>query len=246
MSHEGEKQVLSGWEYSSTIPPLTDGMVQVWRVRLDGPDRMQVLEAAYALLNAQERGRAAGMRSLRRREEFIAGRGTVRRLLGSILEVDPRAITLESGADGKPRLSVDRESNESPRSRAFSAIAETEVEFNVAHSGGVVLVALSGAGAIGVDVECVDPELEVVEVARTAFLREDVAGIEAAEDPLAEFYRCWTRQEAVGKADGRGLLVPAGGQDFYHVCEIETGDGFAAAVATERKVTRWLLLEWVA
>jgi 4'-phosphopantetheinyl transferase len=229
------------WQIPETIPYLVDGMVQVWRIRLDGPDRARVLDEAYALLNEEERARAAAMRALARREEFIAGRGNLRRLLGIHLGVEAATLALEQGEHGKPRLKKDHDAD-SGLAR-MTAWAGGDVEFNVAHSGGVVLIALSRAGAIGVDVERADRQIEALDVARTAFPAKDVSRIEIARNPVAEFFRCWTRLEAVGKADGRGLLKPADGEGDYFVREIEVGPEFSAAVATERFVTRWLFLD---
>ncbi len=231
-----------GWQTPESSPPLTDGMVQVWRIRLDGPERARVLDEAYALLSAEERARAAGMRSLPRREEFIVGRGSLRYLLGRVLEVEAQALAFEQGEHGKPRLKKD-DYGDSGFAR-MTAVEGGDVEFNVAHSGGVVLIALSRAGAVGVDVERVNREIEALEVARTAFHAEDVARIEIAANPAAEFFRCWTRREAVGKADGRGLLKPTDGEAGYFVREIEAGPGFAAAVATERCITDWFFLDF--
>jgi 4'-phosphopantetheinyl transferase len=230
------------WQIADDIPPLNVAMVQVWRIRLDGPTRMQMLEAAYGLLDEEERQRAAAMRSLSRREEFVAGRWALRRLLGSVLGVDAKMLAFEIGQHGKPRLK--REIYGDSGVDGISAISGSHVEFNVAHSGGMVLIALSRAGAVGVDVERINPQIEALEVARTALAPRDVEKIETAPEPLAEFYRCWTRQEAIGKADGRGLLRPPGDEGGYFVREIEAGIGFAAAVATARVVASWAFLDW--
>jgi 4'-phosphopantetheinyl transferase len=228
------------WQIPDTIPYLADATVQVWRIRLDSPEQVRVLDEAYALLNAEERVRAAGMRSIARREEFIAGRGSLRRLLGIQLGVEATVLAFEQGKHGKPRLRKDNYGDS-----GFAGMsASSHLEFNVAHSGRIVLIALSRAGAVGVDVERVDREIEALAVARTAFQAEDVARIEGAGNPLAEFFRCWTRREAVGKADGRGLLRPADGEGGYFVREIEVGPGFSAAIATERNVTQWLFLDF--
>ena len=82
--------------------------------------------------------------------------------------------------------------------------------FNVAHSRGVILIGLSVVGEIGVDVEYVDPGVELYDIARTAFHAKDLARIQLAatqDEGLIQFYRCWTRREAVAKADGRGLSL---------------------------------------
>jgi 4'-phosphopantetheinyl transferase len=220
------------------VPNLGEKCVQVWRVRLRAEDaslqeRHGLLRQSYSVLTGAERQRAARIRPASAREEFIVGRGCLRRLLGAILEMDPRAVALETGEHGKLQL----------RSGG--------VEFNVAHSQGVVLIALAGAGDVGVDVEFLDAGVEWMDVARAAFHSGDLARIERAITPderLREFYLCWTRREAVTKADGRGLniapdefsaaadaveLTPAPAvKQRYFVRGLDVGRAHVAAVAT--------------
>ena len=189
------------WTLSDNMPPLARDRLQVWRINLGigntvSSDIQFLLHQAYAVLTAAERERAARMRVGGPREEFIAGRGCLRRLLGGTLDLDPRTLILETGSHGKPFLRPN--------------LGGTAPDFNVAHSHGVILIALSTVCAIGVDVEYVDPELEFHDIARTAFHADDLARLQRAPTPdegLNAFYRCWTRKEAVAKADGRGLSL---------------------------------------
>ncbi len=191
----------SCWTMPEGPPNLVADRLQLWRISLGIasaplPEIQILLNQAYAVLNTAERERAARMRAGATREEFIAGRGCLRRLLGSVLDADPRTLALEAGSHGKPFL----------RSRP----GEVLPEFNLAHSRGVILIGLSAAGAIGVDVEYLDPGVELYDIARTAFHADDLARIRLAatqDEGLAAFYRCWTRKEAVAKADGRGLTL---------------------------------------
>jgi len=246
-----------------TLPSLADGEVEVWRIELQraGDSRQEIrglLQQAYAALTAEERERAARMREGAPREEFVAGRGCLRRLLGAALEEDPRKLVLEAGAHGKPRL----------RQGAGASVPR----FNVSHSRGIVLIALSRAGEVGVDVEYVDPAVELMDVARTSFHAGDLERMERArtqEERLQEFYRCWTRKEAVAKADGRGLTLEpvefragAGdGEEYrvtlpvtlpvdgprassrFYVRGIDVGSTHFAALATTRAEVRLGLFE---
>lgn len=237
MSDVMEGWVGEQWLETDELPALASDEVQIWRIELR-PDSVGLLDRAYAVLNEEERGRAARMRAGGPRNEFVAGRGSLRRLLGAAVGLDPHALVLEKQAHGKPTL-------------------EAGIWFNVAHSQGVILIGLSRAGEVGVDVEFTNSDLELEEVAQTAFHHDELArvlGADTAEFRLAEFYRCWTRKEAVLKADGRGLtieprsfavgpdnggevevLLPAevGGQGYF-VRGIDVGASHAAAVAAER------------
>ncbi len=190
------------WIRTPVIPELREGDIQIWRLDLDGPEGRNLLAQAFEALTAEERQRAGKMRTGTAPEEFIAGRGSLRRLLSASLNCDPQGIGIVTGTHRKPIL------------RPVCGIQVPH--FNVSHSRGMVLIALSRLGPIGVDVEYMDPSIETVDVARAAFHPEDVRCIETAstaKSRMLAFYGCWTRREAVAKADGRGLTLPA--SEFY-------------------------------
>ena len=189
------------WQTPGKIPPLRDDAVQIWRVELVGAgaaseDSRLLLESSAHLLSPEERSQAARMRVGGPLEEFTVGRGCLRLLLGSALDRSPASLVLERGLHGKPFVRAER-----------GTVAPS---FNVAHSHGVVLIGLSLLGEIGVDVEFVDPAIDLEGVAQTAFHPDEVSRVLAAStlaDRLGVFYRCWTRKEALAKADGRGLTL---------------------------------------
>ena len=188
------------WIQTDTIPELREGDLQVWRLDLNGPDSHGLLTQAFEALTAEERQRAAKMRTGTAPEEFIAGRGSLRHLLSASLNCDPQLVEIVLGAYRKPAL------------RPLRGVRMPH--FNVSHSGGMVLIALSRTGPVGVDVEYMDSSVETMDVARAAFHPDDLRWIESAgtvKDRLLAFYGCWTRREAVAKADGRGLTLPASG-----------------------------------
>ncbi len=185
----------SEWSSPSKIPPLSFEGVQVWRLELVPGSPASARDRFYCLLSDQEKRRADAIRVAPVREEFIAGRGLLRVLLGAATGIDPAAIVLSTKPNGKPCL------------------AQTaKLEFNVSHSEGMILIALSRASAVGVDVEFVSDEFgeaeELMEIARESFHSGEFAVI-ARKPPgrgrLLAFYQAWTRREAVAKADGRGI-----------------------------------------
>ena len=234
------------WNTPAGAPSLSEDGLQIWRIDLNGPratpgESALLLERSASVLSPAERERAARMRVGGPVEEFTVGRGCLRQLLGGELHCDPTEMVLEKGLHGKPHVRTE-----------LGLVAPS---FNVAHSHGVILIGLSMIGEIGVDVEFVDRMIDLEGVARTAFHVEEVARVERAnilEDRLDVFYRCWTRKEALAKADGRGLTLEpttyiagrdergeqcvtlpgadAGGRFF--VREIDVGSSHRAALAT--------------
>jgi 4'-phosphopantetheinyl transferase len=157
--------------------------VEVWTASAD-----QLLPLA-GCLSADERARAARLRMAAARASFVAGRVLLRRVLGSRLGCPPEALRFTLRPGGKP-------------------VAEGggDLEFSLSHSAWVVLVAVTQAVPVGVDVERVRPlpEAETIAAAyfppeeRAAYLRLPVPRPEAA------FFRLWTGLEARVKATGCG------------------------------------------
>ena len=102
-----------------------------------------------------------------------------------------------------------------------------EVQFNYSHSSDRALVAVTLDHPVGVDIEHVRPLAEHVAIAERFFPPSD-----RQPGDQEDFFRRWTRYEAVLKAQGVGLYgagVELEGEWSVH--ELDAGPGFAAAVA---------------
>jgi 4'-phosphopantetheinyl transferase len=189
---------------------VIDG-VHIWRAALD--------EAGWPgaeQLPPPERERAASFLREQACHRWVAARWTLRRVLESYLEEPAASIELALGENGKPRLrSGDR------------------IEFNLSHSGGLALVAVTEGREVGVDVELIEAERDLVALAKRALPREDAAAVHAASDieRPAVFYAAWTRHEARVKCLGTGLGASANLQ--LTPSEVENRRLASAEVAAE-------------
>ena len=167
--------------------------MHVWCASLDlGIDRLAVLQATLA---PEEWARAGRFQCEAHRRRFVAGRGLLRRLLGTHLGVAPAEVRFSYAGAGKPAL-----------------VDAPELEFNLSHAQDLALYAVSRGRALGVDLERVRPEIRHERIAsRFLSAREqaDLADLPAAER-LWAFYDCWTRKEAYLKARGDGLALGLG------------------------------------
>jgi 4'-phosphopantetheinyl transferase len=77
-------------------------------------------------------------------------------------------------------------------------------DFNISHSGNVVVCAVTSQGSVGIDIEMRQP-LDITDFIRL-FSGVEWNRINGAASPLDIFYEYWTAKEAVLKADGRGLI----------------------------------------
>lgn len=197
--------------------PLRADDVDIWRAALD-EQPADVVHAMQALLSSDERERAGGFFFERDRQRFIVARGILRMLLGRYLNCRPDEVVFSYGPNGKPALSP-----------------ETGLYFNVAHSEGLALYAFTRVGEVGIDVECMRDLPEWEQIAESAFSSHELAQLRACPPDRRrdEFFRAWTRQEAVLKALGTGLgaVAEAGAESAFTVYPLDAGPGFAAALA---------------
>jgi len=176
--------------------------VEVWAARLDA--------GAFdgSVCSDGEHDRAASFGAHLAGARWLAAHHFLRLTLGRRLDRPPAVLVFEVGAHGKP--------------------AVDGVEFNLAHSGGVAVVAVAQR-PVGVDVEVRRPISRPEGVARRLGLAWPVG-----DDALL---RAWCRTEALVKATGDGAtqglaraeerLGPAG----WTVADLALGDGIEGAVA---------------
>ena len=81
-----------------TPDTLGDDEVLVVGIALDS------YRGAQDLLSDPEGARFRRMRSTAKRREFLAGRSAMRRVVGALVETEPRDVRFEFGAHGKPVL----------------------------------------------------------------------------------------------------------------------------------------------
>ncbi|MCE9638435.1 MAG: 4'-phosphopantetheinyl transferase superfamily protein [Planctomycetes bacterium] len=85
--------------------------------------------------------------------------------------------------------------------------AAADLRFSVAHATGIAVVAVVVGHDVGIDVEAVRTDLDVLSVAAAHFAPSDTAGLRAltGADRTRAFFRSWVRKEALLKCVGTGL-----------------------------------------
>jgi 4'-phosphopantetheinyl transferase len=175
------------WEHVREAAPPAPGAVHIWRVPSLAP-----APDARRLLDVAERERAGRLRG-DARLAFEATRAALRRTLGSYLGRDPRSLRFRYGPRGKP---------------ALHGAGADAIRFSVSHSGPIALLAFTGSGDVGVDVERVRPVARLARIAARLFdpgVQALLAGLEEPERTRA-FMTAWTQREAHVKAVGAGML----------------------------------------
>ena len=175
------------------IPSPLNG-VDVWKARIDV--EQSKLDRLAALLSREERDLGAPSSRSSGYGKFIATRGLLRVLLGTYLELEPAEIEFEYGDFGKPYLT--------------SPDPAHDISFNLSHSGGLALVAVSRGRDVGIDVERLSYGKDLSTLGEFSLTRNEwqrwSAQPAAAQSRL--FYQFWVRKEAYLKGVGSGLTSP--------------------------------------
>lgn len=110
--------------------------------------------------------------------------------------------------------------------------------FNISHTAGCVVCVLSVAGPVGIDVEKIRPV--ATKDFQQVFTPEEWKRIESlpGDAGLHQFFRLWTKKEAVIKADGRGMYLPLEAIDVRDVrVELENTTYFFTEVPLPETLT---------
>ncbi|MDB6028677.1 MAG: 4-phosphopantetheinyl transferase, HetI [Verrucomicrobiales bacterium] len=220
------------WPIAPGDGQLSPDEVHVWAVSVEG-FCARVTEL-HSLLSEEERQRAARFHFEKDRLRFITARGILRIILASYLNETPQALSFGYGRNGKPDL-----------------VQASELKFNLSHADDVVLFALTKNREIGVDVEKVQDYPDIDSVAKRFFLPGEINDLErfSGEGKLKEFYRYWTRGEALLKWSGEGIVEPAERQAITNqfngtVRELASAPNYAAAVAVTGKSLAFIERQW--
>ncbi len=243
--------------FGSWYPPpkvlmLGDDEVHVWRASLSlTAPRVQSLQQTLA---ADERERAERFHFQKGREHFIVARGLLRAILGRYLDMQPCKLRFCYNPNGKPTLV--RESG------------GDVLRFNVSHSHGLALYAVTGGREIGVDLEWLRPDLAHEQIAERFFSPHEVAVLSTLPRNMKPeaFFNCWTRKEAYVKAKGKGLTLPLDQFDVslvpgepaallstkwnpqeafrWSLQQLIPGPGYVAALAVEGNHWQLKCLQW--
>jgi 4'-phosphopantetheinyl transferase len=174
--------------------------IALWLCRLDRPP--SEIDALARSLSQEEYARATrfGTDGLRRR--WIAGRATLRQLLGQTLGIEARAVQLRRGDRGRPELAGTR-----------------NLDFNISHTEGIALMGIAypmpPQWRIGVDIEYASRRVNADRLA-LKFLTANERAVSSrlsSEQRRLRFLRLWTCKEAMSKATGDALSAPFGRMD---------------------------------
>lgn len=168
--------------------------VHIWSVNLNMPELQ--IKKLQLYLSADELQRAQRFYFEKDRNDFIVGRGILRRLLSNYLDRQPYEFIFEYNKFGKPFLPY--------------AFGGDNFRFNLSHSHGLALYAFALNHEVGIDIEYIREDFSDLEIADRFFSPDEVAELRSLpqQDQKQAFFLCWTRKEAFIKGKGKGLSIP--------------------------------------
>jgi 4'-phosphopantetheinyl transferase len=120
-----------------------------------------------------------------RQRQFLIGRILLRQALGTLLGISPETVSLVERPGHAPLLNC----------------LEPVPGFSLSHSGGWIACAVSGQTALGLDIEVMNPERDLMALSEQAFDADESALIRAQResDRVSMFYELWSKKEAAYK-----------------------------------------------
>jgi 4'-phosphopantetheinyl transferase len=185
--------------------------------------------ALRGLLGARELERLARFRQAADRERFLLGRGGLRWLLGTLLDCPAAELPLTEGSHGKPEL-------------------RGGPQFNISHSGDLVLLAVHRQLPIGVDVEQQRPDLDWEAIARRVLPARELQTLRQLppQRRAAGYLRAWCRLEAKLKARGDGFSALAALAAEEEAAEEEAAREQAAQKEAAKQGATQVMVGWEA
>lgn len=170
---------------------LSENEVHVWYFNVD--DFSKRIEKYGRFLSSEEITRSIKFKFEKDRTLNIMARSSLRILSSLYLGITANAIEFKYGPYGKPDYNF-----------------QTELKFNVSHSGKFVVLAFVKDSEIGIDVEKVKTDFDALSLAENFFSITEINMLHNVQqdDVYNAFYRCWTRKESFIKANGTGLSFP--------------------------------------
>ena len=174
-------------------------------------------EQLFSCLSADEVRRYASYRHSCDAECFLLGRSLLRALLASLLGLSPAEVSIVTGRHGKPSC-------------------PNGPEFNVSHSGDLVLIAVHPTSAVGVDVEAKPGPADWEPIAARVLPVDVCLAIQALprEQQSLAFLQAWCHLEAQLKMVGTGFQVEPvahAGSTGFRQCQLVLPRGYVGSVA---------------
>lgn len=175
--------------------------IHIWLTRPEQIQQTVLLDYYRQIMTPDEQARQQRYKFAKDQHSALITRGFVRTLLSRYYPCAPQDWRFEKGEKDKPEI-IDK---------------PDELRFNLSHTDGLIVCALARKHDVGVDVEDISRNSDVLNIADRYFSEHEVK--ELFSLPEAEqrsrFFDYWTLKESYIKACGLGLAIPLGDFSFH-------------------------------
>lgn len=126
------------------------------------------------------------------KNNYTACRGFLREILSGYTGIIPSKIKFSYSEFGKPFLK------------------DSNIRFNVSHSGNTGIIAVNTEDELGIDIELKREVPDLLSLSERFFSKSEITELNKTDSGKLtdSFFYCWTRKEAFIKALGTGLQYP--------------------------------------
>jgi len=187
--HWLNKMNILPWQESRKENDFLSGDIQIWSASLEAEDSSRFIR----FLSEEEKNRATRLKCSVASCQQIISRGILRLLLSNYTGLNPKELVFGKNPFGKPFLC-------NP--------VNSEICFNLTHSGNLLLFAIGKEKGVGIDVEKIEEKIDIKGISTLVFSFDEQQTLSRSMDPIQDFYALWTAKEAILKASGRGFSYP--------------------------------------
>jgi|GEM_PF-735784 len=169
---------------------------EIWIARL--PDLRAYRQKLLTLLSCAEHTRCARYMQQDDRDRYLGGRALSKLAVAKLTGLPLADISITLATSGKPAI-------------AFAKDEITAPAISISHAGELVVVALTYAADIGVDVELLHNDVNLDDLMGVVCSAKEITEVNRQDEKsrIQKFYEFWVLKEAYLKATGEGLSADA-------------------------------------
>ena len=171
--------------------------VSLYLARYGVEDIGPLAEQYRGLLSKEEREQERRFFFVDDQRRYLVTRALVRTVLSRYVAVDPRDWRFSTNYWGKPAI-------------ADPLQMISDLQFNISHTRGLIVLALTRGETVGVDIENVADREAAFSIADHYFTEQEAHELRSLDGEARKerFFTLWTLKEAYIKARGHGLSIP--------------------------------------
>jgi 4'-phosphopantetheinyl transferase len=197
---------------------LACGQIDLWACFYLEIDDAPLLNAYRAMLSESERQQEQRFVFAKDRQRYLVTRALLRTALSRYAAIVPSQWSFLFNKYGKPALANSPDGH--------------RINFNISHTDGLIVLALTNDAEIGIDVEKICVDRASLDIADRFFSAEEAAALRQVSDAgqADAFFGYWTLKEAYIKARGMGLSIPLDKFTFRFPCNESIAVDFQPAM----------------